>query len=378
MMRTFATVLEMMAAPAAVDAQTPPQPSEVAILSEVAAAGDRCGWLDGFQREVVLMSRDTELTRIGAIQGQAGAAAARVEADQATARGQAAVCEVEAARQVRAQVTAIASTHLALWLARAEAYQSLSVTEPWASDITTLNAERETVAAALRPISGQPAYAPIRARAAQEAPVVLAALCPARRTERVVKGPRPCPGSPPPVETTMAVALVEGAETVARRHRVYQAERAAEQEFATPFQPSLGGVFVANFNEALRYRQLHTDRVVAQSNLGQIGVEPIDAQIRAEFSCTRPGRLMFDIGSPSATWQQIGAVEGEGDRARVTTRITAPIRRVGEPGMVARVTATTLFYQNPFTRAMLSSQQEYQVLDWGGPQLGETLLNCPT
>lgn len=69
MMRTFATVLAMMAAPAAVDAQTPPQPSEVAILSEVSAAGDRCGWLDGFQREVVLMSRDTELTRIGAIPG---------------------------------------------------------------------------------------------------------------------------------------------------------------------------------------------------------------------------------------------------------------------------------------------------------------------
>lgn len=377
MMRTFATVLAMMGAPAAVDAQTPPQPSEVAILSEVAAAGDRCGWLDAFQRGVVLMSRDTELT-IGAIQGQVGAAAARVEADQATARGQAAVCEGEAARQVRALVTAIASTHLALWLARAEAYQSLSVTEPWASDITTLNAERETVTAALRSISTQPAYAPIRARAAQEAPVVLAALCPARRIERVVKGPRPCPGNPPPIETTMAVALVEAAEALAQRHRVYQAERAAEQEFATPFQPSLGSAVVAVGGEVLRYRQLHTDRVVAQSNFGPVGVEPIDAQSQAEFGCTRPGRLVFDIGSPSASRQHIGAAEGEGDRAKVTTRITAPVRRVGETGSVARVTATTLFYQNPFTRAMLSSQQEYQVLDWGGPQLGETLLNCPT
>lgn len=347
--------------------------AEAAMMTEAAAMGAKCGWLTAFQHDAVLLSRREKLAVVEAAQGAAGLAAANAQVAAAKARAAAVPCDGEAAVRVKNQVLSIASSSLGLWVARAEAYLALSVREPWAQDITVLNRQQQAVNSAVQALSRAPQYAPLKAHAAKEAPIALAAICPSRKSLRFARGERPCP--PISGGDMVARVLVEGAEKVAPLY--------AEQMAGSPPGAS---IFLATSTR--RHAELATAKVTGGVTGGLVFEgrafaseyerrAHIDDLLKKEFGCERPGQTIFDTRSPLARTERIGEPEGTEDNVMVRWRMTAPIRRAGQAEILSMATATTREHQDIMKRVMVKDQQEYRIESWDGPDLGGSLLNCP-
>lgn len=214
-MKIILALLCILGMPVEAVAQPMTSPTdEVRLLTQAAAVGAKCRWLDAFLHDVVLLSRDEALTRIEAFEGPVALSDARTLIEQARATGQATACDGADAEQIMVQIQTVARGRLALWLARAEAYEQRSMREPWASDLTMLKASSATVAATLRSLASVSELAAIRVQAEREAATVLAAICPARRTVRYAGG-RPCPPEPDARHTFIAKVLIESTERMA-------------------------------------------------------------------------------------------------------------------------------------------------------------------
>lgn len=213
-------------------AQAPGPESEYLLLSRALADGSKCSWFNPVEKAALEAGRNERLAAVQAAGGASAAAAARTKAAASPAYD----CSGTKAPADRAAALGAARNIGAAMVVRADA--AVRATDPWAYQITTLDAHQPAIRLGASQIQAvdRNGFAHFQAR---ETPVTIQALalvCPARKSVRVAKGDRACPTIPGVTDEARvyAAAWLSGVESFIPVYAASQPVKTALAAAATP------------------------------------------------------------------------------------------------------------------------------------------------